>query len=1194
MTTPRYTIVQHLADLDFDRLYIARSEFRGGLVILRVLSEQATGYLPDGVARLLEIGAALRPLQHPHIKSLIDADHFEGQPALIYPYFDAESVDDRRRRGEVMAVDRVVRTALDMSAALYAGHMAGVVHGGIRPTSALITRSGSTLLSEWGSIYLLNPAWRRSPFIAPELREGDQPPDTRSDLWSLGNIMCYMLTLRSIDEDGFSLREAVPAAPPVLLDLIERLTSHDRFSRPVCASQVGRVLESLRPLAERVHFQHLPRTLHIWPPATPVLGRDGELRELAALLADPLARLIGVVGETGTGKTTLATEAASRIGTMPPQPHTWRPEHSYLVRFIPDSRPDRLMMMLSHADGVPFSHMLDYVQQAIDFLRERVALLLLDDIEHFELAEVFIRRVLSETRAVKVVFTSTTPLGLVEEHLVRVGGLAAYGLHAPAMHLFEYVVGRANPERRLSAAQREEVAVLCRRMGGAPLSIVLAGGAASALDIPQLLADISEALNVYGTTELSSGRIRSMFEFVWLTLSPSDRDILMRLSVLQGEISPMAAHALCGATLVQLRRLAHAGMLALLPDEGAFVMHPLVRRYAQEWLAGSPDAKAIWRDHALYALGVLQREGRQRLFSPNQAEAARIITAHLDDIRAAWMWLLEHRRFDMLAESAEALYGFLVFTLRFDEDDLWFGVAVHVLGQQAFSPEHEALMAAMLLYRSILSRYDMRPADALRFLEAADQRDRSAWPLQTQLHALEARGLYEAFFGSPAKAQAVLEQMQTLALYQQDHTSEMIATLWLGACIHFRNTPDRLGLERGKALLRRALEIADGHGDRFSASVVALHMGINYATGKDPTSAVVWFERGVEYAQSVGNHRTAGTLLVYLAEMLVALGRYDEARHAIERLLAVSRQQGHPWVMGTGIGKLVQLEAMIGNYEAALQASHTVLRYLKDPRAGHERSIAYALHAFVQASLGQTEVALQTLALALAEPETPKTSEVWVWRVVLTHWLNGPQAALPLAEATIERFGTALLPHHCAILYVTLNRAAVFAGDREAARTYAQRMMDELHKVVSIDYRGSALVNILDPRLYCTMTYVDWLLWEAKGKPKDDAEAEVEEARLRAYEAVNYALQLGSPIMMMYALMMAALVVAEAHPQQATAWVGLILQHPKASAILRQSAQRVLDGMAQRLPPRLIQTAGERGRYVGEVADALREIRTLL
>lgn len=1184
MSTPRYTIVQPLADIDFDRLYIARADVRGGLVILRVLSAQATGYLPDGVARVLEMGVALRQLQHPHIKSVIDADHFEGQPALIYPYFDAESVDDRRRRGETMPVDRMVRAALDMASALYAGHMAGVVHGGLRPTSALITRSGSTLLSEWGSIYLLNPAWRHSAFVAPELREGDSPPDPRSDLWSLGNLMCYMLTLRCIDEDGFSLREAVPDAPPVLLDLIERLTAHDPFSRPVCASQVGRLLESLRPLAERVHFQQMPRTLHIWPPATPVLGRDTELRELSALLADPLVRLIGVIGETGAGKTTLATEAAARIGMVAAQPHLWRPEHSYLVRFIPDSRPDRLMLMLSHADGVPFSHMLDCVQQAIDFLRERVALLVLDDIEHFELANTFIRRLLVETRAVKVLFTSITPLGMVEEHLVRLGGLAAYGLHAPAVKLFEYVVGRANPQRRLSDAQREEVAILCRRMGGAPLSIVLAGGAASSLDIPQLIADISEALNVYGTSELSSGRIRSMFEFVWLTLSPNDRDILMRLSVLQGEISPWAADALCGATLEQLRRLAYAGMLATMPDDGAFVMHPLVRRYAQEWLAVAPNAKAIWRDHALYALGVLKREGGYRLFSPNQADAARIITAHLDDIRAAWMWLLEHRRFDLLAECAEALYVFLVFTLRFDEDELWFGAAVHALAQQSFSPQHDGLMAAMLFYRSILSRYDMRPTDALRFLEAAEQRDRSAWTLQTQIYALEARGVYEAFFGSPAKAQAVLEQMQTLALYEQDQISEMIATLWLGACIHFRNTPDRVTLERGKALLRRALEIADSHGDRFSASVVALHMGMNYASSKDSAAALGWFERGVEYALSVGNRRTAGTLLVHLAEMLVPLGRYDEARHAIERLLAVSRQQGHPWVMGGGMSKLVQLEAIMGNYEAALHASHTALRYLKDPRGGHERPTAYALQAFVQASLGHFELAFQTLALAFAEPETLKISEVWVWQVVLTHWLNGPVVALPLAEATIERFGSALLPHHCAILYGTLNRAAVFTNNREAARTYAQRMMDELHKVVSFDYRGSALVNILDPRLYCTMTYIDWLLWEG----------DAEEARTRAYEAITYALQLGSPIMMLYTLMLASLVVAESHPQQATAWVGMVVQHPKASAILRQSAQRTLDGMARRVPPRLIQTAAERGRYVGEAADALRELRALL
>ena len=58
-------------------------------------------------------------------------------------------------------------------------------------------------------------------------------------------------------------------------------------------------------------LRSLGATTQLPRPTTPLLGRDRELTDLEALIADPVVRLVTLTGPGGAGKTRLALEAAT-------------------------------------------------------------------------------------------------------------------------------------------------------------------------------------------------------------------------------------------------------------------------------------------------------------------------------------------------------------------------------------------------------------------------------------------------------------------------------------------------------------------------------------------------------------------------------------------------------------------------------------------------------------------------------------------------------------------------------------------------------------------------------------------------------------------------------------------------------------------------------------------------------------------
>jgi hypothetical protein len=154
------------------------------------------------------------------------------------------------------------------------------------------------------------------------------------------------------------------------------------------------------------------------PPATtPLLGRERELDDLSAQLAEPDLRLLTLTGAGGVGKTKLAVETARRQRDRFPQA-------VFLVRLAPSSEPDLVAATVAQALGLRTRDGVPPLDEIAGYLQHRRALLLLDNFEQVADAAPLLQRLLETAPDVKLLVTSRVRLRLSGERILRVSPLS--------------------------------------------------------------------------------------------------------------------------------------------------------------------------------------------------------------------------------------------------------------------------------------------------------------------------------------------------------------------------------------------------------------------------------------------------------------------------------------------------------------------------------------------------------------------------------------------------------------------------------------------------------------------------------------------------------------------------------------------------------------------------------------------------
>ncbi len=214
-----YNLLEQLEPSGPGDLYRARDTKAGRTVAIRLLPADFT----SDRAALITQARGLTSLSHPNVTTLFDVGEHDGRVYFAFEFQKGQSLR-AEAAGRPMNVRRAVEIAIQISDAVADAHGAGFVHGGLSPESIVISAKGRAKipafeLAAQGGFDHEGPEARLHDYESPEEANGE-PPDDRSDIYSVGAILYEMLTTRRPMHRGASAPSASNPKVPKEVDAI--------------------------------------------------------------------------------------------------------------------------------------------------------------------------------------------------------------------------------------------------------------------------------------------------------------------------------------------------------------------------------------------------------------------------------------------------------------------------------------------------------------------------------------------------------------------------------------------------------------------------------------------------------------------------------------------------------------------------------------------------------------------------------------------------------------------------------------------------------------------------------------------------------------------------------------------------------------------------------------------------------------
>ncbi len=444
-------------------------------------------------------------------------------------------------------------------------------------------------------------------------------------------------------------------------------------------------------------------------PATPLVGRDGELAELTGLLSSPGVRLVTLTGPGGSGKTRLAVGVAERLMDR-------FPDGIYFVSLAAVTTADVMWTSIAEVLDVPPEGRIP--PGFFDHVAHRTALFVLDNLEQISGAGTVVAELLDHAGQVVVISTSRKPLAVTAEHVHPVpplelpedGGLEqAQG--SGAVQLFVQHARKVKPSFALTADNAADVTQLCRHLDGLPLAIELAAARVRLLTPKALVARLDQALDIQGIAADQPRRQKTLRDTIaWShdLLDPRQQVFFRHLGVFAGgadldAIDAVSGDALGGGDALDLvADLADASLVTIgesANGEPRVGMLETIRAYALDQLNATGDKDTVSAGHADYFLRMAE-ETRGLLRSERYAEGQAWFEAELDNVREALAWALSPDQSPLSSEKTHlglrlcaAVSGFWYHGGYYSEARRWLERAVDQAG------ETESVELALCLLR---------------------------------------------------------------------------------------------------------------------------------------------------------------------------------------------------------------------------------------------------------------------------------------------------------------------------------------------------------------------------------------------------------------------------------------------------------------------------------------------------------------
>lgn len=452
------------------------------------------------------------------------------------------------------------------------------------------------------------------------------------------------------------------------------------------------------------HGHNLPASL------TSFIGRERDLRVLAARLHETTYRLVSLVGMGGVGKTRLALQLAHQVSHTALFPDgIWWCELSAL------RDPDHLVAHLVRVLGLLERRSQTGLALLKQHLKRRRALLIFDNCEHLIAScAQLIEALLLSCPHLTIMVTSREPLNLTGEWMWRLAPLAFPQVptqgpplawdeirNAEAVRLFVDRVMQADADFVLTPEDAGVVVEICARLDGIPLALELAAARVKALSVAQIAARLERRLTLLTQGQRTAlprqQTIRATLDWSHNLLSAAEQRLFRRLAVFTGGLTLEAAEMICNSadfvddvSVAELGHLSTFDLLTRLVDRSLiivddrhsnpahedvvqprYLMLETVCEYAREKLVESNEATLLHDRHLRYFVEWMEVV-EQQITGPQAQKLLAQLEREYDNLRAALAWACQHDR-----EAAHWLAG-LLHWFWFHRDDFsesfaWYG-----------------------------------------------------------------------------------------------------------------------------------------------------------------------------------------------------------------------------------------------------------------------------------------------------------------------------------------------------------------------------------------------------------------------------------------------------------------------------------------------------------------------------------------
>ncbi len=745
-------------------------------------------------------------------------------------------------------------------------------------------------------------------------------------------------------------------------------------------------------------------------PASSFIGREADIERLTGLLKGD-ARLLTIAGAGGMGKTRLAIELAARLAAAGRTVAFAALETSTAATFVAD---------IAAAIGYK-PRTTDAAAELVRHLAGLDLVLVLDNLEHvIEPARDLLRELLAGAPSVRVVTTSRAVAGLREEWVYHTRGLAIEprdGELPEAARLFIERARQAEASAEIPAEELDAVTGVCRMVDGMPLAIELAAALTRYVGIAEVAAlvrsDVSALEVDLPDTPARHQSINALMEESLRHLGEGERDVLRSLAVFEGGFTSDAACAVAGASLTLLRSLADRSLVQC--AGGRFALHPLMRQFlcCQAGREGLQAAHAAYYGRFLSArISALEGDG--------QVAATAAIDAEFANVLAAWRWACSNGRIDLIDEARYPLFAYLTFRGRFFEAHEIGGMAIQAL--EAAGDAGKPVLASLLThYVWTLFRIG-RPGEAAATIERARRlfAESGAEPGPGMgTDPLTAVAALRLGAGQYSEAHAAASAALRRAHERDDRIGVAFAS-WLAGCARLREasievTTDAAGfnvyrptpegaasghLEEAMRLTGQAAMILEAAGEIWLRGFVELERGLAACATGDRAGAAEHQRQAYLLRKQINDPQGMGSALVYLADTMTGLGRYDEAR----AMHAEARRHFQLSGDATGITEVDRGEGMLerqaGNEEGAIEKLLASLHgSISLAFTNNVLSVARGL-ALILAGWGEYETAQRALRYVAIHPATTPFSRALARRelaeVMRRSGLPAPDETPPL------------------------------------------------------------------------------------------------------------------------------------------------------------------------------------------------------